>query len=103
MQNYCLHKLFMYICTVIQKYNTNIMKRAEDTRTFTEIWKGLDSIQKTELKMALFQRAYISASAVYGWGISARTPKLANKLLLVEALENKFNIRTTPETLFPNR
>ena len=79
------------------------MKKAEDTRTFSQIWADFDIVQKADLRTALYQRAYISVSAVNSWGYYSKLPKPSNRIMVAEVLADKFGIKTSPKTLFPSK
>lgn len=70
-------------------------------QTFIEWWKGLNSIEKDEVAIALHKKCNIALSTVAKWGCGNRTPGIRTQVIIINYLKTHKGITATSETLFP--
>lgn len=78
------------------------MNKEKDTRTFRQVWQGLDSLGKASLTKYLNDKVFVAPTTIYQWAVGNRNPKAINKKMIVVGLKELFSINASAETLFPN-
>lgn len=73
-----------------------------ENKTFTELWKGMDSIERDRVAIALSADCNTAISTVASWGYGYRTPKVRSQNIITQYLREKEGLNVSKETLFPS-